>query len=301
MKQIELYEVDDVLKYLNKIPFRAVSLIIDQNNQLKLVPTSSMFEKGKSFNDTRSEIKSMALGTDMYYLLDSAPIDAHKMRKKLQLSRTIVNIDDNNNCTIVDKRFYYFNSVLLTSEEKKLLKKVGIHFTSDIVKITPYTLIKLHNNGLDKYLDEKYISSYILNGNNLRRVSLEETLEAPTITYDKDYRYISPSKNSYPLETYFEYFPSIGEKTPTFGEPYELERKIIKGKIFWFASPKIIKNQNTIEYGLDLERKGNKAVVKLSNDDIEYVKSINMSERLIELSKLPNGLLQLSSAEKYIK
>ena len=77
--------------------------------KLKLIPTSSILNKGQSFNSRRAEIQSLTPGCDMYYTLSNNYDMPKDIRDALKLSKTVVELDDKNLATIIDKRTVNLN------------------------------------------------------------------------------------------------------------------------------------------------------------------------------------------------
>jgi hypothetical protein len=114
-------------------------------------------------------------------------------------------------------------------------------------------------------LSEPYFEAFIQNGDNIRKVALEDALDT-TITYHtSDEIGISlPSLSADKIETFYEYDP-FEETKPAFGDTYELTRVGTNdnGEVIWRKNSKIIQNESDIDYAIRAFENGSRTVVRI--------------------------------------
>lgn len=303
----ELYELDDVVDYLkggnfikNSNYFRVIGLTPSKvEKRLEFAKPDSIMLKGESFNKRRETIKDMALGCDFYYEVDIVPETAG-MRRDLALSRTLVT--ENNGLVDIEEKRYFVLYPLnnLTKEEQKRIKSLKIKLQSKVwvledengvrlsfdepnesasllarqgYLITAANVKKIEESGLaDLLLSDDNFECLMQDKNGLRKTSYSEAMSATVLYHPNDkVAKKSSTVSSERIVSFYEYDPII--ERPTFGESYELMMVGLdaNGAPIWRKYPKIIQNQNSIEYRNRAIKKGVRTVVMIDQDNNENV------------------------------
>ena len=311
MKKVFLVDPDDAREYnLNDSRLYNYAALEPVSGHFRLIEFDGVFKNYFTENEksirSRKGLQALGAECDLYIMIANVP-ETTAIRTKLSLGRTILNVDDNGLATIESKKYFVLRDSDLVGELKKTLRKLKVNTerkvaisriedSEDMVHIRPYSanslpskdectgslinvsdVLKLKKEGVEVFLE-----TYLENEEGIKRITMEEALD-DTIEYE-DYDKVTsktPSKRGDEIITIYEYDP-FEERRPIFGEPCELERKVLEdGSIAWKLSAKIVQNENPVEYAMSVAQKGNRVGVILPKTE----EGTLMAETLITAGK----------------
>lgn len=293
-----LYPIDEVVSRLKGGDFiknskflKVVALMpASVDGKARLVNVSSILVKGQSFSSRVDELRSLMPGGDIYYEIDDVE-ETKDIREDLDLSKTVVSLDNNGLCTISHKDYYVMYPIEGISDElDKRIRDLNLTLSANVWVIDDGGSISFEYNKPSSTISHLSRAGYLLKASDIQKIydaGLNELLlsddnfevfsqhgeQIRKVPFDdkvmKKYPgkvSVKPAKTSSKIQTYYEFDP-MEEKAPTFGELVEIEPvSTLGGETVWKITPKIVQNESGYEFAERAAEKGIRVAVTMPDE-----------------------------------
>ena len=317
--QKELYDLDDVSSQLKGTNYIKISKHL---NLVAVVPTginntvavvrNSLLTIGNGFSRRRVELQKMMPGCDIYYEISPVPETA-KLRRTLALSKVSVDANDKGIGNILDKKYFILSLEELSKDEVKKLRDLKIDLSHNMaifeengnyhIKYVPekhvnvarertgkaisaLDLKKINDAGLGYLIDSGALEIFVQNGVTFQKTTLE-ALDTTVEYMPKDDVTVSPYRKEADEIVAFYVYDAIFDERPGLGNAYELEKRTVseEGELLWTMSPKIIQNDNNIQYAIRAMEKGILTAERLPKDSSKIIAKLTEEGKLDKIKE----------------
>ncbi len=312
-----LYPSDEVnrkpIPYF-KLKYNIVAIMkSSKDGRARFVGVNAALAKGGSFSIREEELRSEIPGGGVYCEIEPTP-ESEDIIRKLELSKTVVLVDDEGYCTITHKDYYIMYPVKGMSDgfQKQVESlhlsntpvwtvdegdNVAIYYSepasTTVVSnvragylLTARDIQKIYDARLNELLfSDDTFAVYTQTGNVIKQVPFDDKVMK---------RYpgkvsVKPSKVSERISSYFEFDPYDRETIPSFGEMVEIEPVSSLGsETVWKITPKILQHDHPEEFAERVLELGHRVAVTIPDEEArKEIEEKGLSDHVIEFTKAP--------------